>query len=161
MCSVMSDCVTPWTVTHQTPLSMEFPRPEYKNGLPFPSPLYWGSAVKNPSANAEYSGLIPRSGRSPGKGNGNPLRYSCLGNSMDRGVWWATVHGVSKSRTILSLCTHAHTRRANQYRPIADASPVSVKWGPNIPEASSSPNVTWLWITNGELLTWNTSLCGQ
>ena len=58
--------------------------------------------VKNPPANARYSGLIPRSGRSPGKGNGNPLRYSCLGNSMDRGVWWATVHGVSKSRTGLS-----------------------------------------------------------
>ena len=40
---------------------------------------------------------------SPGVGNGNPLQYSCLGNSMDRGPWWATVHGVSKSQTWLSM----------------------------------------------------------
>ena len=47
-------------------------------------------------------GLIPGSGRSPGGGNGNPLQHSCLENSMDRGAWWATVHGVAKSRTLLS-----------------------------------------------------------
>ena len=52
--------------------------------------------VKNPSANAGGAGLIPRSGRSPGGGHGNPLHYSCLGNSMDRGGWQATVHGVTK-----------------------------------------------------------------
>ena len=45
---------------------------------------------------------IPRSGRSPGEGNGNPLQYSCLENPMDKGAWWATVHGVAKSRTRLS-----------------------------------------------------------
>ena len=39
------------------------------------------------------------SGRSPGEGNGNPLQYSCLENSMDREAWWATVHGVAKNRT--------------------------------------------------------------
>ena len=44
-------------------------------------------------------GLIPGSGRSPGEGNGNPLQYSCLENPMDQGSWWATVHGVTKSRT--------------------------------------------------------------
>ena len=44
-------------------------------------------------------GLIPELGRSPGKGNGNPLQYSCLENSMDRGAWRAAVHGVSKSWT--------------------------------------------------------------
>ena len=44
--------------------------------------------------------------RSPGEGNGNPLQYSCLKNSMDRGAWWATVHGVPKSRTRLSGFTH-------------------------------------------------------
>ena len=57
--------------------------------------------VKNP-ANAEVvrdAGLILGSGSSPGEGNGNPLQYSCLENSMDRGAWWATVHGVAKSRT--------------------------------------------------------------
>ena len=50
--------------------------------------------VKNPPADAGDSGLIPRLGRSPGEGNGNALRYSCLENSIDRGAWWATVHGV-------------------------------------------------------------------
>ena len=47
-------------------------------------------------------GLIPGSGRSPGGGNGNPLQYSCLGNAMDRGAWWATVPGVTKNQTHLS-----------------------------------------------------------
>ena len=50
-------------------------------------------------------GSIPGSGRSPGEGNGNPLQYSCLENSMDGGAWWATVHGVTKSRTWLSNFT--------------------------------------------------------
>ena len=55
-----------------------------------------GSVLKNPPANAGDPGSIPGSGRSPGEGNGNPLRYSCLGNAMDRGAWWATVHGDAK-----------------------------------------------------------------
>ena len=42
-------------------------------------------------------GSIPGSGRSPGEGNGNPLQYFCLGNPMDRGAWWATVHEVAES----------------------------------------------------------------
>ena len=57
-----------------------------------------GSAVKNPSANAGDTSSIPRSGRSPGKGNGNPLQYSCLENSMERGAWWATVNGTAMSQ---------------------------------------------------------------
>ena len=52
--------------------------------------------VKNPPDNAGDQGLIPGLGRSPREENGNPLQYSCLGNPMDRGVWWATVHGVEK-----------------------------------------------------------------
>ena len=44
-------------------------------------------------------GLIPGSGRSPGEGNGNLPQYSCLENPMDRGAWWATVHGVAVSQT--------------------------------------------------------------
>ena len=51
--------------------------------------------VKNPPANSEDMGSIPGSGRSPGEGNGNPLQLYCLGNSMDRGAWWATIHGVT------------------------------------------------------------------
>ena len=58
-----------------------------------------GSVVKNPPVNAGDMGLITGSGRSPGKGNGNPLQSSCLENSMDRGAWWATVHGIVKSQT--------------------------------------------------------------
>ena len=61
-----------------------------------------GSLVKNLPASAGDLGLIPGSERSLGEGNGNPLQYSCLMNSMDRGAWWATVHGVSRSRTCLS-----------------------------------------------------------
>ena len=64
--------------------------------------LPWWLSVKNPPANTEDVGSIPRSGRSPGEGNGNPLQYSCLENPMDRGGWRATVHGVTKSRTGLS-----------------------------------------------------------
>ena len=52
-----------------------------------------GSGVKNPPANAGDRGSIPRSGRSPGEGNGKPLWYPCLENPTDRGAWWATVHG--------------------------------------------------------------------
>ena len=51
--------------------------------------------------NVGDTGSIPESGRSPGEGNGNPLQYSCLENPMDRGAWWATVHGVVKSQTRL------------------------------------------------------------
>ena len=47
-------------------------------------------------------GFIPGSGRSPGEGHGYPLQYSCLEDSMDRGIWQATVHGVTKSQTQLS-----------------------------------------------------------
>ena len=49
--------------------------------------------VTNSPANAGNSSSIPESGRFPGKGNGNPLQYSCLGNPTDRGAWWATVYG--------------------------------------------------------------------
>ena len=61
-----------------------------------------GSVVKNPPASAGDVGLILGLGRSPGGGNGNPLQDSCLGNPMDRGAWWTTVHGVPKSPTRLS-----------------------------------------------------------
>ena len=58
--------------------------------------------VKSPPANAgdlRDSGLTPGLGRSPGGGHGNPLQYSCMENPKDRGAWWATVHGVTKSQS--------------------------------------------------------------
>ena len=132
--------VTPWTIAHQAPLSMEISRQEYWSGLLCPPPgdlpdpgiklmspalqmdslpaersgrLYFlgfldGAVVKNPPASAEDArdvGLIPGLGRSPGEGNGNPLQYSCLGIPMDRGAWWATVHGVTLLDTTKQLST--------------------------------------------------------
>ena len=58
-----------------------------------------GSDGKESACNAGDPGLIPGLGRSPGEGNGNPLWYSCLENSMDRRAWQAIVHGVTKSWT--------------------------------------------------------------
>ena len=58
--------------------------------------------AKNSPANTGDAGLIPGLERSPGEGNGSPLQYSCLENPMDRGAWWATVHGVAKRQTGLS-----------------------------------------------------------
>ena len=75
--------------------------------------------VKNLPANVGDTGnlsWIPGSGRSPGEGNGNPLQYSCLENSVDRRAWQATVHRVTKSwiqlstRTCVHARTHIHTR---------------------------------------------------
>ena len=60
-----------------------------------------GTVVKNLPVNAGDAGSIPESGRSPGGSHGNPLQYSCLGNNMDRGAWWAVVHRVAKSQTQL------------------------------------------------------------
>ena len=70
--------------------------------------------IKNLPANADDAGdlgSIPGSGRSPGGGNGNPPQYSCRENPMGKGAWWASVHGITKSRTRLSECTDTHTHR--------------------------------------------------
>ena len=62
----------------------------WKSGFPA------GSVVNNPLANTGGKGSIPGLGRSPGEGNSNSLQYSFLGNPVDRGDWWATVHGITK-----------------------------------------------------------------
>ena len=67
--------------------------------------------VKNPPANAGDTrdvGSIPNPGRSPGGGNGNPLQDACLGNTMDRGAWQATVHGAAKLDMTEQLRTQAN-----------------------------------------------------
>ena len=63
-----------------------------KTGMGFPD----GSVGKEPACSAGDPGLIPESGRSPGEGNGKLLHYSCLEYPMDRGAWWATVHGITR-----------------------------------------------------------------
>ena len=61
-----------------------------------------GSDGKESFCNVGHLGLIPGSGRSPGEGNGNPFQYSCLENPTESGAWWAKVHRVAKSQTLLS-----------------------------------------------------------
>ena len=93
---------TLWTAAYQAPPFMGFSRQESWSGVPLP----WASQValvaENLPASAEDlrdEDSIPGLGRSLGEGHGNPLQYSCLENSKDRGAWWATVHGVTKSWT--------------------------------------------------------------
>ena len=64
--------------------------------------LPWWPAAEKLAAKAEDMGVTPGWGRSPGGENGNLFQYSFLGNPRDRGVWWATIHGVAKSQTRLS-----------------------------------------------------------
>ena len=74
--------------------------------VPMPTVVFpCGTLVKNLTdsvGDARDVGSIPGLGRSPGEGNGYPVQYSCLKNSMDRVAWWATVHGVAKSQTRLN-----------------------------------------------------------
>ena len=64
-----------------------------------------GSDGKESACNAGDLGLIPGLGKIPGEGNGNPLQYSCLENSMDKGAWWATVHGCCKESHVTEQLT--------------------------------------------------------
>ena len=90
--------------------------------VPLRFTMRWGSLltqlVKNlPVKAGDTTGKssIPGSGRSPGERNGNPLQYSCLENSMDRGAWLSIVHGIAKSQRI-RLNIHAHTHNQRQYQ---------------------------------------------
>ena len=74
-------------------------------GIGFPG----GSVLMNLPANAGDAGSIPGSRRSPEGGNNNPLQYSCLGNPINSGAWWATVHRIAKSQTRLSDYAHTNT----------------------------------------------------
>ena len=105
-------------VTHMQSAYSEFPT--RKNSLPrsgdrslsdsfqFVATSLVAQTVKASFYNAGDLGSIPGLGRSPGEGNGNPLKYSCLENPMDRRAWQATVHGVAKSQTGLRNFTALH-----------------------------------------------------
>ena len=77
----------------------------FRSSVGFPD----GSVVENPPANSEDLGSNPGFGKSPGRGNGNPLHYSCLGNSTDRGPWLATVWGNKGSGMTEYECMHTRT----------------------------------------------------
>ena len=94
--------------------------------------------VKNLLANARDAGSIPALGRSPGGGNGNPLQYSCLENSTDRRAWQATVHGVTKSRTRLSM----HTQAGRSLH--VPQSTCSYSLQQNMPTCLPAPELTWI-----------------
>ena len=96
-------CVTPQMAAHQAPPSLGFSRQEHQiylltKNLQCDNVRCWASGIES-ACQCRRHRLIPGQGRSPGVGNGNPLQYSCLENSMDRGAWRATVHGVAKNRT--------------------------------------------------------------
>ena len=74
-----------------------------------------GSDNKASACHVADLSSIPRLGRSPGEGNGNPLQYSCLENPMDRGAWWAIVHRVTKSQTRLSEFTSLHMYQTSDF----------------------------------------------
>ena len=109
-----------------------------------------GSVVKNLPANAGDTGdggSIPGLGRSPGGGNGNLLWYSCLENPMDRGVWWATVHGVAKCGTWLMdwARMQSHIKDWSQtsqpmmlYLPVISSLQLISKWNHTIPQVFKS-----------------------
>ena len=94
------------------------------------APTSWGfpggSEVKASACNAGDLGSIPGLGRSPGEGNGNPLQYSCLKNPMDGGTWWATVHGVAKSRTRLKRLSSSSSSASGE-EPVQETSETWVR----------------------------------
>ena len=97
LCACLVAKLTPWTVAHQDLLSMGFPRQEYWSGMQFPSP----GDLPNPGIKLTLFASPALAGRfftTEQVNNGNPLQYSCLENSIDRGAWQATVHGVARVR---------------------------------------------------------------
>ena len=91
------------------------------------------------ASNAGDQGLIPGLGRYPGEGNGNPLQYSCLENPMDGEAWWATVHGVAKSRTQLSDFISLHFKSMDRCpykrKAIGDLKPRRIRAESHVKEA--------------------------
>ena len=116
-----------------------------------------GSDGKASAYNAGDLGSIPGSGRSPGKGNGNPLQYSCLENSVDGGAWQATVHGVAKNRTRLSDFTFTETHTTESFCCTAEINTLEINYTLNLKmthiylsmkQKHSQTERTDLWLPN-------------
>ena len=82
----------------------------YTCSMHYPAGFPGGSAGKESACSVGDPDLIPGSGRSPGEGNGNPLQCSCWESIMDRGAWWATVHGVAKNAIPRTPARRNHQR---------------------------------------------------
>ena len=133
-------------LSHSGFLTILWSRHCYFQGFP------GGTVVKNPPANAgdpRDTGSIPGSGRSPGVGNGSPLQYSCLKNSMDRGAWRAALHWIAKIWTWQS--NWAHTLLFSPFF----SGQKSAKRGETLPEVLGSGGAR-IWIQ--AILTWGTKL---
>ena len=101
-----------------------------------------GSPIKNMLASTGDVSLVPELRKSPGEGNSNPLQYSCLGNPMDGGAWWAAVHGVAKSRTRLNDFTFTFHFPALE-KEMATHSSVLAWWIPGTAEPGGLSSMGW------------------
>ena len=105
-------CAEPWKMVCNAVLIIVFRRlePLHFTDMQMRCSFPGGSNVEESACKVGDLGLTPGSGRSPGRGHGNPLQYSCLENPRDRGAWWATVHGVTKNWTRPWLAYKARCR---------------------------------------------------
>jgi len=99
------------------------------------------------------AGSIPASGRSPGGGHGNPLQYSCLENPKDRGGWWATVHGVSKTRTWLKRLSTAAAKSLQSCPTLCDPIDGNPQGSP-VPGILQSRTLEWVVISLSNAWKW-------
>ena len=90
-----------------------------------------------------FPSSCPESGRSPGVGHGNPLQYSCLANPMDRGAWWAAVHGVAKSWQDEALARHGVSREVPCFALKGETVPDSLPTTPKSPPTRRGVDVVW------------------
>ena len=115
---------------------------------------------KESTCNAGDLGLIPGSGRSPG-GNGNPLQYSCLENSMDRGFWWATVHGAPKPSgtwSFLEAQGRGRTKANQDFPHRSTCKATEIKILGNLWATGSHQGLKMLWDPQGCIDFWDESV---
>ena len=116
-----------------------------------------GSEVKVSARNAGDLGSIPRSGRSPGEGNGHPLQCSCLENPRDGGAWWAAVYGVAQNRTRLKWLSSSSSRQGHRHGLDLQASTyfsISISLGPPLVLSNNHSKllgIPWMYFHSSKL----------